>query len=527
MSIDLLGILDLDTNFLELSDSWQRTFGWTRHDLLGTPLLSYFHEDDLPQIAVELATLLSGGDAVAVTVRIRAHDGTFRWVQGNARSDLEEGRIYVTGADITERKALEEALRRQIELEEQIATTTARLVASSAEDVPAVVQQGIGDLARMMGADRSHFLRGRRLEVITALEWRDPEHDRGAHVPDPDPEVRRWWLEVLRSGELLRLEDVEELGVSAPKVLAGLRAEGVRSVLVVPLPAHRGNWGFLALVATRSQVAFNDDATALLRLAGESFLTALARSDDAAALLDARRELEHQNAELERSNEELERFAYAAAHDLKAPLARIEMALAAAPRTGDAADELLEIARRGANRMRQLIEDLLTFAAIGAGRGTPGRVDLDDVAAQVLLDLQAAVAEQEAVVEVGSLGEVWGQETLLGQLLQNLLANALKFVRADVPPRVSVSLTSDERGVTLTVADNGIGIAPAHREEVFGVFTRLQPDDHRAGSGIGLATCAKVVASHGGTIHIEDGIDGGTSVVVWLPHGPTGRPPSG
>lgn len=526
MSIDLLGILDLDTKILELSDSWQRTFGWTRQELLGTPLLSYFHEEDMPQIAVELATLLSGGDAVAVTVRIRAQDGSYRWVQGNARSDLDEGRIYVTAADITERKALEEALRRQVELEEQVATTTARLVATSAEEVPAVIEQGIGDLARMMGADRSHFLRGRHLEVITALEWRDPEVDPRSHVPDPDPEVRRWWLDVLRSGELLRLEDVGELGVTAPKVLEALRAEGVRSVLVVPLPAHRGCWGFLALIATRAPVSFNDDATALLRLAGESFLTALARGDDAAALLDARRELEHRNAELERSNEELERFAYAAAHDLKAPLARIEMALAAAPSTGDASDELLQIARRGANRMRQLIEDLLTFAAIGAGRGTPGPVDLDDLASQVLADLQAAVSEQDAVVEVGPLGEAWGQTTLLGQLLQNLLANALKFTRPDVTPRVSVSAVSDERGVTLTVADNGVGIAPAHREEVFGVFTRLQPDDQRAGSGIGLATCAKVVATHGGTIHIDDGIDGGTAVVVWLPRRPVEQPPA-
>ena len=100
----------------------------------------------------------------------------------------------------------------------------------------------------------------------------------------------------------------------------------------MPLPPHRGCWGFLVDRVDRTSTSpFYDEAAPLLRLAGEAFLTALARGDDAAALLDARRELEHRNDELERSNEELERFAYAAAHDLKAPLARIEMALAATP----------------------------------------------------------------------------------------------------------------------------------------------------------------------------------------------------
>jgi signal transduction histidine kinase len=72
--------------------------------------------------------------------------------------------------------------------------------------------------------------------------------------------------------------------------------------------------------------------------------------------------------------------------------------------------------------------------------------------------------------------------------------------------------------VTVRVADNGIGIERAHRNEVFGVFTRLNADDRYPGSGIGLATCAKVVTHHGGRIWLEDGIDGGIAVVVWLPH---------
>ncbi len=518
LSIDLLAICDLDTRVLEVSESWTRTLGWSRDELMGTLLIDRFHPDDLPLVAESLGSILQGGDAVAVPVRIQAKDGQYRWLQGSARSDLESERIYVTAADITERMELEDALRRQLQLEERVAAITARLVASEATQAPSVIEAGIGELAHAMGAHRAHFLRGRDLRVITAIEWRDPGSGARAHTPDPDPEVQRWWFEVLRSGELLRLEDVEELEERAPRILEALRQEGVRSVLVLPLPPHRGCWGFLALIATERTVHFNDDATALLRLAGESFLTALARGDDAAALVDARRELEHRNEELERSNEELERFAYAAAHDLKAPLARIEMALAATP-PGDAnTDALLQIAQRGAGRMRQLIEDLLVFAAIGSGQGKPTTVDLDDVIAQVLADLAPAIEASGATVEVAPLGEVWGHPTQLGQLLQNLVGNAVKFTRPGVAPRVRVVAERDAEATTLRVVDNGIGIEPAHRADVFGVFTRLNPDEQHPGSGIGLATCAKVVASHDGQIAVEDGDDGGTAVVVRLPH---------
>lgn len=520
MSIDLLAILDLETTFLEVSESFHRTLGWTRSELVGSPLLAYFHEDDLPRIEAELAGLLVGGEAVAVVVRVRTKDGGYRWVQGNARSDLDAQRIYVTAADITERKALEDALLRQLSLEELVATITARLIASDDAEVPHVIERGIGELAQAMGADRSHFLRGSRQLATTMIEWLHPESGQRHHVPAPDPGVQRWWLDVLRSGRLLRLEDVEDLAGEAPDVLEALRADGVRSVLLVPLPPHRGHWGFLALVAIRGRVLFNDDATALLRLAGEAFLTALARGDDAAALLDARQELEHRNEELERSNEELERFAYAAAHDLKAPLARIEMALAATPTPEGDAGRLLDVARRGAARMRQLIEDLLAFAAVGTGSGTAEEVDLDEVLGQVLADLAPTIAATGAQVACGPLPSVWGHRTLLGQLLQNLVGNSLKFVRSDVAPMIDLSATSGGDGVTIRVADNGIGIERGRRSEVFGVFTRLNADELFPGSGIGLATCAKVVAHHGGQIWLEDGLEGGTAVVVWLPHRP-------
>jgi light-regulated signal transduction histidine kinase (bacteriophytochrome) len=253
-------------------------------------------------------------------------------------------------------------------------------------------------------------------------------------------------------------------------------------------------------------------------------MTALARADDSLALLDARRQLEHRNEELERSNEELERFAYAAAHDLKAPLARIEMALAATPRPEGNDGLLVDVARRGASRMRQLIEDLLTFSAVGRSGTTAEEVDLDELLGQVLADFGPTIATAGAEVRHDPLPTAWGHRSLLGQVLQNLVGNSLKFVRPDVTPRIEISGTRNAVGTTIRVSDNGIGVDADKRNDVFGVFTRLNGDDQFPGSGIGLATCAKIVAYHGGQIRLEDGIDGGVTVVVQLPPEPVDEP---
>lgn len=522
MSIDLLAVLALDTTILEASRSWERTLGWSPDLVVGRPLLEFFHPDDLPQAQQELSGLLAGGDAVAVVLRVRARDGSHRWVQGNARSDLAAGRIYVTAADITDRKDLEEALRQQLDLEELVASIASRLIGAEHEHVSAEIERGVAELAQVLGADRGHFLRGRRHpDDATYVEWRNPATVQTVHTPTPDEEVQRWWRDVLRAQRLLRYDDVEDLADEAPHVVQALRDDGVRSLLHVPLPPQRGYWGFVTMVAVRGTVRFSDASTALLRLAGECFMTALAQGDDELALLDARRELEHRNQELERSNEELERFAYSAAHDLKAPLSRIEMALAAAaPSGGGPAAELLDIARRGASRMRQLIEDLLAFAAVGKAAGAVAPVDLDEVLTQVLGDLESEITARDVTIERSPLPEVLGHRALLGQLLLNLVTNAIKFARPDVPLVIRIGAErggGEDRGITITVADNGVGIPPAHRSDVFSVFTRLNHDDASPGSGVGLATCAKVVHHHGGRIWVEDGIDGGAALRVWLP----------
>jgi PAS domain S-box-containing protein len=516
ISVDLIAVLDEETRPIELSRSWE-VLGWSREELFDTAFVDLLHPDDRAVIAPEVASVLQGRAIGGIEARMRTKSGGHRWMEGGAVGDPATATIYLTVVDIEDRKALDAALREQLALEETVATIATRLVGADAGAVQSTIEASLETLGSSLAMDRVHFLRGTRFpDEVTYLEWYNPETPQPTHVPHPDPGVQQWWLRTMREGRVLVLEDVEILRDEAPEVVDALRQDGVRSLLHIPLPPHRGCWGFLTFSAIRDTVTIPAEAVALMRLAGESYLTALTSADDQAALAEAQRELHLRNAALERSNEELERFAFAAAHDLKAPLARVEMALAAAPASGPAS-ELLDIARRGAARMRQLIEDLLAFAAVGQRAGEAGPVDLDGLLDLVLADLEPAIDAAGVVVERGPLPTVVGHRLLLGQLLQNLVGNAVKFARPDVSSRVWVTAEERDGGDLLVVADNGIGVAADRRQDVFAVFTRLNPSDAYPGSGVGLATCARVVEHHGGRIWLDDGPEGGTAVRVWLP----------
>lgn len=226
--------------------------------------------------------------------------------------------------------------------------------------------------------------------------------------------------------------------------------------------------------------------------------------------------------ELERSNKDLEQFAYVASHDLKEPLRMVSsFTTLIGQEYGDVVGEegrgFIRHAVDGATRMGALIDDLLTYSRLGTRAVSHTRVELDEVVADALIDLRAAIAAADAKVEVGSLPPVTGDPGQLRQLFQNLIANGIKFARPDSPPNVRVSGEVVEGNVVVEVVDDGIGIAPEHHERIFRVFTRLHPRDEFAGTGIGLAICERVVQAHGGQLSLTSALGEGTTFRVTLP----------
>ncbi len=250
--------------------------------------------------------------------------------------------------------------------------------------------------------------------------------------------------------------------------------------------------------------------------------------EDLAAAESARAQLGQQARELERSNAELEQFAYVASHDLQEPLRKVaSFCQLLEQRYGDELDErgkqYLDFAVDGAKRMQQLILDLLAFSRVGRTGGAFTTVDLRAAAQQAIADLDGAISEQHAIVEVGDLPTVRGDRALLTSLFQNLVSNAVKFNDSEVP-RVTISARATDAGWELACADNGIGIEPQHAERVFVIFQRLHGRDVYGGTGIGLALAQKIVSYHGGSIWIDERATEGTTIRWTLPTEPPGEP---
>ena len=246
------------------------------------------------------------------------------------------------------------------------------------------------------------------------------------------------------------------------------------------------------------------------------------RSNDA-ALAKAIAQLERQNRELARSNEELDAFAYVVSHDLAQPLQVVFGYLELlSSQYGDSLDprarEWVETALRNVDRTRALVRDVLGYARAGSTSGARESVDVHAVLDAVLEGLSAAVEESGGRVEItDGIPPVFGDAGQLGQVFQNLVSNGLKFRRPELAPVVSVSGVPGDGEVRITVADNGIGIAPEHRGRVFEMFQRVGDRTAYAGTGVGLAIVRKVVERHGGHISVDEAEGGGSAFHLTLP----------
>jgi PAS domain S-box-containing protein len=237
----------------------------------------------------------------------------------------------------------------------------------------------------------------------------------------------------------------------------------------------------------------------------------------------AEEELRETLTRLEQSNRELEDFAYVASHDLQEPLRKIQAfgdllkskhGARLEPQAADYIDRMQSAARR----MQVLINDLLTFSRVTTKAQPFVAVDLGHVAREVAKDLEVRTHETGAKVVIGELPTIDADPLQMRQLLQNLVSNALKFHRPDVPPVVEITGAVAANGrARLTVADNGIGFEEKYADRIFTMFERLHGRGKYEGTGIGLAICRKIAERHGGEIRAHSRVGEGSTFVVYLP----------
>lgn len=226
-------------------------------------------------------------------------------------------------------------------------------------------------------------------------------------------------------------------------------------------------------------------------------------------------EVEKVMSELARSNRELEQFAYVASHDLQEPLRVITGYLQLIERRyrgnlDSDGEQFITYVVEAVFRMQQLIADLLEYSRVGT-RGRPFQpIEMTRVFDDAVGALRKLIEENDAVVTRGPLPVVTGDPGQLVQLLQNLIANALKFRRAP-RPEIHISAQVDDSQAEFSVQDNGIGMEPQYWDQIFVIFQRLHTRQKYGGTGIGLAICKRIVERHGGRIWVDSVPDEGST----------------
>ncbi|NJL53589.1 MAG: GAF domain-containing protein [Hydrococcus sp. SU_1_0] len=362
-----------------------------------------------------------------------------------------------------------------------------------------------------------------------------------------DPCFQQDWLEPYRQGRVASTTDIYVDQVT-PCYVEFLAQYQVRANLVVPilLSLEQANaaspspqlWGlliahecnqprkwqqteieFLQQLATHVAIAIQQSI--LFEQLQQSRADLEQRVSDRTAELEAtNRQLQQLNQELTRSNHDLQQFAYIASHDLREPLRMVTsftqlLAKRYSGQLDAEADQIINFAVDGAERMEVLIDGLLAYCRLGSQGETFKAVNCEEVLDQVLANLHLAIAETNTQISRTSFPTVIGDASQLIQLFQNLIANGIKY-RAEAVPVIEIGAKEQKQEWLFWVKDNGIGIDPQYGDRIFQIFQRLHTRQEYPGTGIGLAICHKIVEHHDGKIWVESNLSQGATFYFTL-----------
>jgi signal transduction histidine kinase/CHASE1-domain containing sensor protein len=433
-------------------------------------------------------------------------------------------------------RATKAELRQDKERSESIAAVAAT-VAESGIRTPAIADTITKELAARVG-DQSGFAvydRDTGLFHQIASAGRDPDVEEASNQAlrssPPHIDGQTHLAQAARGGATVVVDVVDPLAFaeSLPEPFRTfVLAHPLHHLMAVPFRYDGALLGVITVARFRPgpfdqrDIDLVEDIAqrAAVAVANARLYEQTAAAEQAVRLTQA--DLERANAELAQINADLDRFAATAAHDLRSPLHRISgftqlLALEYGDTFDDNARDYLAHIDDSARHLADLTSDLLTLARITDEAMVLEEVSLSETAQIVLENLQTVIAEADAAIAIDPLPTVLGDHGLLERLLQNLIANAIKYQPPGQKPQIHVTAHPDgELNVTvLDIVDNGIGIDPEHVDAVFQPFRRLHANTY-SGTGLGLAVCARITQRHGGQIEARPNLDRGTTFSVTL-----------
>jgi len=475
------GLYDLDvtTGIAQVTPEYLRMIG--EDESVGTFDLGAFgnriHPDDAPTVIGLVEAYTRGDiDEYRTDYRIQHSNGDWVWVLSIGQvveRDAASRAVRVLGShtDITASKLADEALR--LSAEQLNRAQHYAHVGSWTWDIATNELQWSDEMFELFGIDKATFT-GSLPDVISS-----------AIHPDDREAVERANSEVTENGNATPLE-------------------------------YRVIWpdGSVHAVWAEAGEMLRDDNGQPAKLRG-TVQDVTERRQARDALLEAVHNLE-------RSNQDLEQFAYIASHDLQEPLRMVSMYTELLRKRYrdqlDAdANDFIDFAVEGAQRMSQLLGDLLDYSRVSTRGTEPRPVSAQAVMEHVLANLRGQIADTGGSLSVADLPTVMADESQLMRVFQNLISNSLKFHRVGVAPDISVTAKPHGAMWQFYITDNGIGIEADYFEQAFEAFRRLQPRAEYPGTGIGLAICKRIVERLGGEIWVERSNETGTTVCFTLP----------
>lgn len=475
------GIFDINlvTNTTIVSPEYSSMLGYDPQNFELTDDLwnTLLNPEDKPQVFEKFEAFLNGkSQNYSTEFRLRTEDGKWKWVLSQAHiveRDKEGKPIRVLGihTDINDRKVAEIALR---ESEERFRTFTE----VSNEGIFFHKQGTIIDanekIAELYGYTRQELI-GRPLEDFIA------------------PQAMDYTLQNIRNQ------------VSIPYESIGLRKDGSTFDIEVHGRSYTLNGEQLRVVNIRD-ISERKQAEEKIRQLNE----------------DLEQRVFQRTAQLENANKQLESFSYSVSHDLRAPLraidgySRIIMEDYAA-NLNDEAKELFLVIRQSTQRMNQLIEDLLAFSRVQRAEMEPTSIDMQSLVNTVFFELTAPKERERIELHISELPSIHGDPTLMRQVWDNLIGNAIKFSSKKERAIIEIGSQPNEKEITYFIRDNGAGFDMRYASKLFGVFQRLHTEKEFKGTGVGLAIVHRVIHQHGGRVWAESAVDNGATFYFSLP----------
>jgi PAS domain S-box-containing protein len=492
----LAWMAEADGSIFWYNQRWYDYTGTTLKQMQGWGWQRVHHPTVLPKVMEEWKASIAHGTEFEMEFPLRAADGHFgTFLTRIVPLKDEEGRVvrwFGTNTDISERKQAEEQLSivaRELALKaEELATSREALEAQTGMLKLVLDNMGEGLIAAdqegrfLVWNNAAHTLMGRGAEDLYTEQWTEHYH---VLLPDgitPYPPDRLPLVRALR-GESVQVE----LIVQPPENLQATFLE----VTARPLLDRRGSLcGGVAVM--RDVTESRENEREIRKLNDELEIRVMQRT-----------------AQLEIANHELEAFSYSVSHDLRAPLRHIAgfskmLVEEFGPTLDPGAKHYLDRIQAGTQRMGLLVDELLGLARVGRHPLNRQPAKLNAIVDDVIALLEPDTQGRHVCWEIADLPIVECDQTLVRQIFQNLLANALKFTRMRDPAVITVGHREQEDGgLVLFVRDNGVGFNMKYADKLFGVFQRLHREEDFEGTGIGLATVQRIVQKHGGRAWAE------------------------